>query len=106
MTERVECILEALDSVNCEHSVCAYCVAHQYCDGFLDYAAANVIKSLCAELEQTKHERDAAIADMKDIADNYVVCMHCKKRDEESGACDKWYDQDGCWQWRGAQKEE
>lgn len=66
---------------------------------------ADFIASLSAELKRVKHERDAAIADMKDIVDNYVVCMHCKKRDEESGACDKWHDQDGCWQWRGVKEE-
>lgn len=65
---------------------------------------ADFIASLSAELKRVKHERDAAIADMKDIADNYAVCMHCKKCDDESGACDKWHDKDGCWEWRGVQK--
>lgn len=58
----------------------------------------------CDELKDAKREYAAAIADMKDIADNYAVCMHCKKCDDESGACDKWHDKDGCWEWRGVQK--
>ena len=55
-------------------------------------------------LEHIKRERDAAITDMKDIADNYVVCMHCEKRQDESGACDRWHDQIGCWEWRGVKE--
>lgn len=58
----------------------------------------------CDELKDAKRECAAAIADMKDIADNYVVCMHCKKRQDESGACDRWHDQNGCWEWRGVKE--
>ena len=76
--------------------------------------AADLIESLCAELEQVKRERDAAVEELKE----YLTCHGCTN----DSFCKKDYPVcDGCelvkcpcysctglsnWQWCGVRKEE
>ena len=64
-----------------------------------------IVEKLQAELKHTKSERDAAVADAKELAKTLIyeecvfsVCGYCKKGDTCNDECD--------FEWRGAQDDE
>ena len=102
MTEEAKLIVNTLRecAVATQCSKCVVFCGNSEC---LFTAAANMIESLSAELEQVKRERDAAVEDLKD----FCSCHHCQhyKRD----CNDKCYFVTGLkpdWQWRGVMSDE
>ena len=68
--------------------------------------AEKVIENLCAQLEQVKRERDAAVAHLRTYQVFVNSCAFCKHDHD----CDKQgpgrKSVEECWEWRGPQKEE
>ena len=71
--------------------------------------AANIIESLSTQLEQVTRERDAAIADIKELCmkHSYSMCHYCKYySDDECEHTDcLTYNSMDAWQWRGCKDE-
>lgn len=57
------------------------------------------------ELSEVQHERDAAVTDLAELTTELGLCMYCKDC-EENNQCEKWQDNEKCWQWRGVKEEE
>ena len=127
MTDEARVIVQALQNTDCEQTVCYHCKAYKYCKGTLEYAAADLIESLLAELEQVKderdglnimltqtqtvletrtRERDAAVEDLRKLK----TCKNCVGYAEflkEDGNIDRCMecDERSNWQWRGVKEE-
>lgn len=73
------------------------------CVNVLFVKAADLIESLCAELERVMRERDAAVEDMKDKQYGCEKCKHFLRMPGKT--CDLPYEERKpsfeCWQWRG-----
>lgn len=92
---------------------CSKCVVFCGNDECLFTAAAKVIESLAAELEQIKRERDAAVEQVKVLGacayckhDSFCShtipdCMNCKNERCPCYVCGH----QSQWQWRGVQEE-
>lgn len=133
VTDEAKRCIEAL-RVRCrERNSCDGCAKDDYCHHHGDEAlhdfAADLIESLAAEPEQVtqerdglsimptsatsaaetyKHKLDAALADMKAIAEK-TGCCHCCVHQPDinpDGSCDRFDPQNPgeCWEWRGVQE--
>lgn len=61
---------------------------------------------LAVELEQVERERDAAVEDLRKVAQAVSVCFCCKRRDEEYVSNDCMDCINSCnWQWRGVKED-
>ena len=137
MNDEAIALIEALRAACSDYDDCDDCPAYKWCHDkscpTLCEAAADLIESLAAELEQVKQERDglnimlgqaqsmletrtcerdAAVEDLKGLCD---ICAHFKTCEGPwCGDCDAF---DGCespcktcayegnWQWRGAREK-
>ena len=83
-------LLEMLDSMNS-------------LGDFPNYSMYSELHDKASEiLDEYNHvirERDAAVEDLKDMAENKSSCMACKY--EVGDMCES---SPGCWQWRGVQE--
>lgn len=67
-----------------------------------------IIEMLQAELNRTKMERDAAVADLTELAKFYrrrAICDFCKHDSEECDANNDNYFINDCFEWRGVISE-
>lgn len=67
-----------------------------------------IIEMLQAELNHTKRERDAAVADLTELAKFYrrrAICDFCKYDSEECDAHNDNYFINDCFEWRGVISE-
>lgn len=98
MTDEAKLIVNTLRACAVE-TQCSKCVVFCGNDECLFTAAAKLIESLSAELERTKHERDAAIADINMVC-QCDVCTRMCKYDKPNPYCE-------CadFEWRGIQEE-
>ena len=120
MTKEAKRIVAALRVV-CDERSCEDCPCYDWCHmrkvNCLDDAAANMIESLSAQLEQVTRERDAAIRQqLEAYKNNPFACNFCKHDEVCDGRllacgdcdmdcpCNTCIDHDK-WQWRGVEVE-
>ena len=106
MTEEAKKIAKSMHFEECEDCAfnptrlgCRWRREGKYCDTNL-HLYADLIESLCAELERVTRERDAAVEDLEILSD----CETCLHNNDE--ACEHCCDiiVRGNWQWRGAKE--
>lgn len=103
MTKEAKRIVAALRVV-CDERSCEDCPCYDWCHmrkvNCLDDAAANMIESLSAQLDQVTRERDAAVEDM--ILGR--ICATCRDYNNPAtskcAGCLSWHSN---WRWRGAE---
>ena len=65
--------------------------------------AKSEIERLTIALMQTQKERDAAIADLRELVSKSAKCYYCEYEDIEiHGGCERFNHIADCWQWHGA----
>lgn len=99
MTEEAKLIVNTLRACAVE-TQCSKCVVFCGNDECLFTAAANLIESMSAQLDQVTRERDAAVEDLRTKAYYCETCAHYTPGYFCPGCRNK-----SNWQWRGVEVE-
>lgn len=103
MTKEAKLIVDTLRACAVE-TQCSKCVVFCGNEECLFTAAAKMIESLSAELEQVKRERDAAVEDLKDRCyTGKAMCNYCIFL-KNGQFCAKECDNGECFEWRGVKE--